>query len=408
MDILIVSHFGSTYSENDNDRFLYLAKMLKDEYQVEIVTSSFCHEKKNHRKKTEYKWPFSVTFLDEIGYKKNICLKRFLSHFIWGINLRKYLKRRKKPDVIYCAVPSLTGPYFVSKYCKKNNVKFIIDVQDLWPEAFELVFNIPILSKIIYAPFNVVANHIYKRADSICAVSETYAERAMKNNKKCKNKNVVFLGTDLHLFDTCNEETSYKKNGKDEFWIAYCGTLGSSYDLTTVIKSLYLLKQRGEKEAKLIVIGDGPLMSKFENLANSLEINCEFTGRLPYNEMCSLLKKCDITVNPIMQGAAQSIINKHADYLASGLPMVSTQDNVEFNKLMDEYKFGIKCSNGNEKEIVSSILKLMHDDDLRVVLGKNARICAEEKFDRNTSYKLLTNAILNEDGGDGELQRNTK
>ena len=124
--------------------------------------------------------------------------------------------------------------------------------------------------------------------------------------------------------------------------------------------------------------------------------------------MCSLLKKCDITVNPIMQGAAQSIINKHADYLASGLPMVSTQDNVEFNKLMDEYKFGIKCSNGNENEIVSSILKLMHDDDLRVVLGKNARICAEEKFDRNTSYKLLTNAILNEDDGDGELQRNTK
>ena len=55
-----------------------------------------------------------------------------------------------------------------------------------------------------------------------------------------------------------------------------------------------------------------------------------------------------------------------------------------------------------------SILKLIHDDDLRVVLGKNARICAEEKFDRNTSYKLLTNAILNEDGGDGELQRNTK
>ena len=28
MDLLIVSHFGSTYSENDNDRFLYLAKSL--------------------------------------------------------------------------------------------------------------------------------------------------------------------------------------------------------------------------------------------------------------------------------------------------------------------------------------------------------------------------------------------
>lgn len=46
MDILIVSHFGSTYSENDNDRFLYLAKSLDQKNNVEIVTSSFCHEKK--------------------------------------------------------------------------------------------------------------------------------------------------------------------------------------------------------------------------------------------------------------------------------------------------------------------------------------------------------------------------
>ena len=46
MDILIISQFGSTFSENDNDRFLYLAKMLSSSNEVEIVTSGFCHEKK--------------------------------------------------------------------------------------------------------------------------------------------------------------------------------------------------------------------------------------------------------------------------------------------------------------------------------------------------------------------------
>lgn len=61
MDILIVSHFGSTYSENDNDRFLYLAKSLDQKNNVEIVTSSFCHEKKIHRNQTEVSWPFKIT-----------------------------------------------------------------------------------------------------------------------------------------------------------------------------------------------------------------------------------------------------------------------------------------------------------------------------------------------------------
>ena len=87
MDILIVSHFGSTYSENDNDRFLYLAKSLDQKNNVEIVTSSFCHEKKSHRNRTEVSWPFKITFVEEPGYKKNVCLRRFYSHYIFGLNL---------------------------------------------------------------------------------------------------------------------------------------------------------------------------------------------------------------------------------------------------------------------------------------------------------------------------------
>lgn len=87
MDILIVSHFGSTYSENDNDRFLYLAKSLDQKNNVEIVTSSFCHEKKIHRNQTEVSWPFKITFIEEPGYKKNVCLKRFYSHYIFGLNV---------------------------------------------------------------------------------------------------------------------------------------------------------------------------------------------------------------------------------------------------------------------------------------------------------------------------------
>lgn len=157
MDILIVSHFGSTYSENDNDRFLYLAKSLDQKNNVEIVTSSFCHEKKIHRNQTEVSWPFKITFIEEPGYKKNVCLKRFYSHYIFGLNLYKYIKNRKKPDVIYCAVPSLTGPYLISRYCKKNKIKFIIDIQDLWPEAFKMVFDVPIIKDIIFKPFEIIA-----------------------------------------------------------------------------------------------------------------------------------------------------------------------------------------------------------------------------------------------------------
>ena len=130
MDIIIISEFCDDFSESDNDRFLYLAKMLNDDNIVEIVTSSFRHTTKKHRKRSTVEWPFKITFIDEPGYPKNVCLKRFYSHYVWGKNVEKYIRSRKKPDVIYCAVPSLTGPNLISKYCEKEGIRFLIDVQD--------------------------------------------------------------------------------------------------------------------------------------------------------------------------------------------------------------------------------------------------------------------------------------
>ena len=50
------------------------------------------------------------------------------------------------------------------KYCEKNNIRYIIDVQDLWPEAFKLCFHVPVISNILFAPVNAYINGAYKRA----------------------------------------------------------------------------------------------------------------------------------------------------------------------------------------------------------------------------------------------------
>lgn len=394
MDILIVSHFGSTYSENDNDRFLYLAKMLSKEHNVEIVTSSFCHEKKIHRRVSEGRWSFNITFINEPGYKKNVCIQRFYSHYIFGINLYKYIKNRKKPDVIYCAVPSLTGPALIAKYCTKKNIRFLIDIQDLWPEAFQMVLNIPIISNALFFPFKVLANMIYKNADEIVGVSDSYVKRGILRNKKNATGYSVYLGTDLSIFDNnVKKRKSLKKDNK-EIWLCYCGTLGSSYDLNCVFDALKEIKNRGGDVPKFVIMGDGPLLEKFENYAKRLQLDTVFTGRIPYDKMCSYLCSCDIAINPIMHDAAQSIINKHADYVASGLPIISTQENKEFVNLIEEYKMGINCTNGNIEELANAILFLMNNTKERINMGKNARRCAEEKFDRKNIYTKILKVIL--------------
>lgn len=391
MDVLIISEFCEDFSNTDNDRFFYIAKMLAHSCDVEIVTSSFRHTTKCRRDKAAEEWPFKITFIEEPGYPKNVCLQRFYSHYIWGNNVLKYIRQRQKPDVIYCAVPSLTGPNLIAKYCERNHIRFVIDVQDLWPEAFKMIVNVPVISQIGFAPFNVLANGIYKRADAICAVSDTYVARALKVNNKCVKGTTIYLGTNLRTFDRNARLNPILEKGADEIWIAYCGTLGSSYELSVVIDALSLLK---DDRLKFIIMGDGPRKTEFESYAASKGINCIFTGRLRYDQMCGLLVACDMTVNPIAHRAAQSIINKHADYAASGLPVVSTQESDEYRALIDKYQMGFNCKNSDPKDIAQKIKILADDKELRKKMGSNARICAEECFDREIVYHEIEREIL--------------
>lgn len=393
MDIIILADFCGPLDGTSNSRFLYLADMLAKDNSVEIITSDFNHGTKKYFQHEIEKHDYLVTMLHERSYPANVCLQRFVGHFIWGCSVRKYLKNRKKPDVIYCAIPPLTAPYLTAKYCEKNGVRFVIDVQDLWPEAFKMVFNISLLSKIVFAPFQFLADGIYKRADAICAVSKTYAERALRVNKKCTKAHVVYLGTELETFDRNAEQNPVIKP-TEEIWVGYCGTLGASYDIGIVLDALASLKKCNVKQPKFIILGDGERRKEFESYAREKEINCLFTGRLPYDQMCGWLIACDMVVNPIMHNAAQSIINKHADYAASGLPVLNTQESQEYRDLVDEYQMGFNCKNGDPADLAEKLRTLIEEKELRQRMGRNARKCAEEKFDRRKTYQVIIDRIV--------------
>ena len=391
--ILFVAQYTSIPGETGNSRFTYLIDKLKENNDIELITTNFFHNNKQHRNPNIIQDKgYKITLIDEPGYKKNVSLRRFYSHHVLAKNLEKYLEKIDKPDVIYCAIPSLDVAYVTSKYAKKNNIRFIIDIQDLWPEAFKMVFNIPIISSIIFFPMERKANEIYKSADDIVAVSNTYADRAGTVNKKYKNKISVFLGTDLDYFDKCKEENKIDKFD-DVIRIAYIGTLGHSYDLKCVIDSIKILQQKNIKNILFVVMGKGPLRAEFEEYAKEKGINAEFVGYLNYEEMVGKLCSCDIAVNPITKGAAQSIINKVGDYAAAGLPVVSTQESVEYRKLVEDYQIGFNVECGNSEELANKIEELCKDKDLRERLGKNNRKLAEEKFNRKETYLEIEKLI---------------
>ncbi len=391
MDIVIIAHFITEFAKDGTSRFVYMAEELSKTHNVEILTSQFDHIKKKQRKEQEYTLKTKITLLKEPSYPKNVCFKRFYSHGIFGNQVKKYLKSRKKPDVVYCAVPSLSVAVAAAKYCKENGIKFVIDIQDIWPEAFKMVFNVPVISDIVFFPMKKQADYIYSSADEIVGVSQTYVNRGLQVNNKAKGM-VVYLGTDKDTFDkNKNNDENALPIAEHKIKIGYAGTLGHSYDLHVVFDAMKKLDKEILQKIQLIVMGDGPKKEEFQQAAKDLPVT--FMGRLNYPNMVWLLSKCDIAVNPIMPGAAQSIINKHMDYAMAGLPVINTQECPEYRSLVSSYNCGINCECGNSEDVAEAILKLINNEELRRELGKNSRSMGEKLFDRKTSYLDIVDVI---------------
>lgn len=393
--IMIIAHFCDYGLENSNNRFNYLAELLAKEYEVELVTSSFSHRDKIQRVKLEVEnKKYKTTLIYEPSYQKNISLKRLVySHPMMARNLAKYLQATKAPDMIYCAVPSLSVAHEAAKYCRTNNVRFAVDVQDLWPEAFQMISPFPIVSKFLFSPMKLQADFIYKNADLIFGVSNEYVERAKTVNRRCRSGDAIYIGTELKFFDSNVKKHIGDVLPKKTLWLGYCGTLGNSYDIITILDALALLKEKGASVPRFIIMGSGPQKTKFESYAVQKKVDAVFLGSLPYPVMCAWLASCDIVVNPIRNGSAASIINKHADYAASGKAVINTQESAEYRDLVEKYNMGFNCQNGNVQEISKYIEILCNDSELREKMGHNARICAEEAFDRAYSYQIIANRI---------------
>lgn len=398
MNIKIVANFPANLDGKSLGRFLNVGELLCEQgHDVEMITSTFEHGLKRHGRKVTGNFKTKITLLHEPGYPNNISIKRLYSHYKWGKKVAKYIKSHQSPDVVYLALPSLTAGVEMAKYCRRNGVKFVIDVQDLWPEAFCMVVRNKLL-RLIFKPMEWYVNKVYKSADRVIAVSETYVQRALRVNKKDHNGLSIFLGNDGDLFDSSKNSLSVRHND-GKIRIAYIGTLGYSYDIPCVLDALKIVKDKNAELASrlmFVIMGDGPLRKRFEDRANSIGINnmVVFTGKLDYPNMVGKMCSCDIIINPIIKGSSASITNKVGDYALSGLPVINTQECVEYRELVSKYNCGINCEAGKAVDVADAIIKLSLDDEMRKTCGENHRMLGMEKFDRRNTYPQIIKYLL--------------
>lgn len=393
LDLIIISNYWHFPNEKSNSRYAAVSELaVKAGFCTEVVTSRFYHTAKSHRNIGDISTPYKVTLLDEPPYKKNVSPQRVIAHRRFCKNVMAYLKRRKKPDVIYLFVPPTGLAKQVVKFANKNGIRVVIDVLDLWPEAFGM-FLPPVLAKPLLYPMKRSVEYAYRNADEIVAVSNSYALRASSLNRKGAKGYGVFIGADKAVFDAAAKNAPPLTNRLRPITMVYIGMLGHSYDLCGVMDAMQMLIKSGFDEVELLVVGDGPLKPRFEAYAAQKNLPVRFTGRLSYEDTVKTTVRCDIAVNVLVEKAAQSIINKQSDYVFAAIPIINVQANGEFGDLLAEYNAGFGCKPGDTAALAKIIRTLAQDETMRCTMGKNSRRLAEERFNRSSTYGTIIDAI---------------
>jgi glycosyltransferase involved in cell wall biosynthesis len=401
--ILIIAPFTILSGEKGFNRFRYIAEELAElGHEVELVTSNFSHAEKRFRDRDDGErvgetLSYKLTLLKERGYRNNVGWDRIRSHRMFERNLQLYLDQRTvETDVVYAAYPLMGAARLAGSYAKRLEIPFMLDIQDIWPESINSVLKLPeFCLKALVFPFRLYANRIYRLADYIVGVSDTYVERGKEANRTAKAYHSLFIGADQTYFDTCASQRLDVNKPKEQFWITYIGTLSHSYDIGTVIKAVSLLERKGYDNIVFNIFGSGPHEPKFKRLAEELKAPVRFMGHRSYEEMVPYLVRSDVAANAISKGAQASVTNKIGDFLFAGLPMVNSCENKEVMELVHGAGIGYNYKPGDYAKCAEYIALLFHQKQIARQLGINSRRLAETRFDRRKSYPALYQLIEN-------------
>lgn len=391
--IAIINQFGTVPGESGYSRTHSICNSLVDGgFDVDLITSSFNHWSKTFKNMDLYKpdmWKYRTIVLNSTAYGKNISYQRLKSHRNFAKALKQYLDGQNY-DMIITIIPALEAGKISAEYCKMHSIPFLIDLNDLWPEAFKMVIKNKFLYNTLTYPIKKQSDKVYMSVDGVIGTSETYTNRPFKVNKKGARKLTVYVGTDMDVFDKGAEGyISNIEKPENEFWVTYAGSLGTSYDIHTLMKAGGILAKKGYDKIRIYILGDGPLRQAFEQTGIDSGCNACYLGYTKYPQMAAYLKKSDVLVNSFVRSAPQSIVNKVGDYLSAGKPMINTCSDAEMRQLVDRHKFGENVIAEDEEKLADLIEKLYNNKELCKVYSQNARKTAEVYFDRKTSYQEI-------------------
>ena len=352
-------------------------------HQVTWWASTFSHATKQLRyprtTAVVVKPGMQLNLLHGRSYRTNVSFRRLENHFEVARDLRRRAENVPAPDVILCAWPTIELGVECVRYGLRHGVPVALDIRDLWPDMFLDAAPRPLrsLARFALSPYFRASREAFQGCSAIIGSSEEYLKWGLDNARRARSESdaVFELGYQEPAYresELQDASESLRSLGVDATrsicW--FLGTFGDTYDLRPVLASARTLQAAGNRSVQFVLSGDGDRRKHWQNRARGLD-NVIFTGWLNGSGIASMMKMAKVGLAAYRKGAPQSLPNKIFEYMAAGIPILSSLSGecVDFLRAHD---CGLSYTPGDGSALLAYLHVLTSNESYRQGLGANA------------------------------------
>jgi hypothetical protein len=354
--LYIVSPFENKI-ENRGLRNEILAKLASNHFSVEYLTTNF-----SHSRKCQLDIPGDYTVFHTLGYSNNISIRRILVHCSLALRIFYYLQRKAtNNDIIF--VSSIPPEiYFLISFLK---CKLVIDVRDLWPEAFKNTLH----SSLFTIWYTFLQKYISKFNLVITPIPGFQKILTQRYGIDVKLRLLGWTGHQLG--DRFGREFCVKDSSRpDVLDIVYIGNLSYLCNLKD-----FIIEISKHKRLQFHVVGDGAFKNVLEKVSSE---NIFYYGYLDKGDVWKLTRQCDFLLLPNF--AEHALPNKLFDCFSLGLPALHWGQGDTAN-FVEENQIGIVAN--NEKDLVrliSTVTNAKYEVLLKSIALKKSKFSTESQL----------------------------
>jgi len=309
-----------------------------------------------------------------------------VSSFIFGLFERR-------PDVVVATSPQFfcaVGGWTLSVL---RRLPFIFELRDLWPASIEAVGAMH--SSWVLRALERLELFLYRRADAIVAVTESFRVDLVRRGISSEKIYVVMNGVDTEYFAPrpIDSELSTVFDTAGKFVVGYLGTHGLAHNLPNVLESVAMLRDRSD--IVFIFAGSGADRKRVEEIVREKDLtNVRLIPRQPKEVMPRLWSLCDLTLVPLRNSPVFSSVipSKIFESMGMGVPIIISVPAGEAVDIVLASNAGVAVPPDDPVAMAQEIARLA-DDRKMLAEFKAAAAAAAAQYSRSAQAERMLGII---------------